>query len=76
MPLSNLIDTRIFVWEKWLVYVSCELNVYVVLVQLSEVLDSKAWAMTMMLKGGRYPSDGNTKLNLIIKKLTIKGNVD
>ena len=59
-----------------LVYVSCELNVYVVLVQLSEVLDSKAWAMTMMLKGGRYPSDGNTKLNLIIKKLTIKGNVD
>ena len=46
---------------------------YVVLVQLSEVLDSKAWAMTMMPKRGRYPSDGDTKLNLITKKLTIKG---
>jgi hypothetical protein len=44
-----------------LVYVSCELNVHVVLVQLSEVLDSKAWAMTTMLKGGRYPSDGDTQ---------------
>lgn len=50
--------------------------VYLVLVQLSEVLDSKAWAMTMMLKGARYPSDGDSKLNLITKKLTIKDNVD
>jgi hypothetical protein len=77
MPFIKLQFIPFIIWICKGVYrlIKCVVCIYLVLFQWSEVLDIKAWAMIMMLKGEWYPSDGDTKLNLITKKLTIKDNI-